>query len=121
MLAAYGVVAAYVYGLLMNLSGWPFLLGVVVPGHEQTALSFDPAAPLLENLQRFARLHPDHLDRLLRHRPRDHQRHRDRGPRPGRPHHAPPRRPRRNGGGHGDPTATPGAAAEQPPSPASGG
>jgi energy-coupling factor transport system substrate-specific component len=53
MLAAYGVVAAYLYGLLMNLSGWPFLLGIVIPGHEQTALSFDPSAPLLENLQRF--------------------------------------------------------------------
>ena len=46
MLAAYGVVASYAFGLLMNLSGWPFLLGIVVPGHEQTALSFDPAAPL---------------------------------------------------------------------------
>ncbi len=53
MLAAYGVVAAYLYGLLMNLSGWPFLLGIVVPGHEQTALSFDPQAALLENLSRF--------------------------------------------------------------------
>jgi energy-coupling factor transport system substrate-specific component len=53
MLAAYGVVAAYAYGLLMNLSGWPFLLGIVVPGHEQTPLSFDPQAPLLENLHRF--------------------------------------------------------------------
>jgi energy-coupling factor transport system substrate-specific component len=54
MLAAYGVFAAYAYGLLMNLSGWPFLLGIVVPGHEQTALSFDPSAPLAENLHRFA-------------------------------------------------------------------
>ena len=54
MLAAYGVVASYAFGLLMNLSGWPFLLGIVVPGHEQTALSFDPSAPLPENLQRFA-------------------------------------------------------------------
>ncbi|WP_372734601.1 ECF transporter S component [Nocardioides sp.] len=53
MLAAYGVVAAYAYGLLMNLSGWPFLLGISVPGHEQTALSFDPMAPLVENLQAF--------------------------------------------------------------------
>jgi energy-coupling factor transport system substrate-specific component len=53
MLAAYGVVAAYGYGLLMNLSGWPFLLGISIPGHEQTALSFDPQAPLLENLTRF--------------------------------------------------------------------
>ncbi len=54
LLAAYGVVASYAYGLLSNLSGWPFILGVVVPGHEQTELSFDPAAPLTENLQRFA-------------------------------------------------------------------
>ena len=53
MLAAYGVVAAYAYGLLMNLSGWPLLLGISIPGHEQTALSFDPQAPLGENLQRF--------------------------------------------------------------------
>jgi energy-coupling factor transport system substrate-specific component len=53
MLAAYGVVAAYAYGLLMNLSGWPFLLGIAIPGHEQTALSFDPQAALLENLTRF--------------------------------------------------------------------
>ncbi len=53
MLAAYGVLAAYLFGLLMNLSGWPFLLGIVVPGHEQTQLSFDPQAGLLENLTRF--------------------------------------------------------------------
>lgn len=53
MLAAYGVVAAYAYGLLMNLSGWPFSLGIVVPGHEQTQLSFDPSAGLVENLTRF--------------------------------------------------------------------
>lgn len=53
MLVVYGVLAAYLYGLLMNLSGWPFLLGIVVPGHEQTALSFDPGAPLWENLRRF--------------------------------------------------------------------
>jgi energy-coupling factor transport system substrate-specific component len=53
MLAAYGILAAYLYGLLMNLSGWPFLLGISIPGHEQTALSFDPSAPLWENLQRF--------------------------------------------------------------------
>jgi energy-coupling factor transport system substrate-specific component len=53
MLAVYGVFAAYAYGLLMNLSGWPFLLGIVVPGHEQTALSFDPQAALTDNLSRF--------------------------------------------------------------------
>jgi len=53
LLAAYGVLAAYVYGLLMNLSGWPFALGVAVPGHTGS-LSFVPGAPVVENLQRFA-------------------------------------------------------------------
>ena len=52
MLAVYGVVAAYVFGLLMNLSGWPFALGIAVPGHEGS-LDFVAGAPLLENLQRF--------------------------------------------------------------------
>ena len=52
-LVAYGVVAAYAFGILMNLSGWPFLLGVDVQGHEGS-LSFVPGAPLLENLHRFA-------------------------------------------------------------------
>ena len=52
MLAAYGVVSAYGFGLLMNLSSWPFALGIVVPGHEGS-LSFVAGAPLLENLQRF--------------------------------------------------------------------
>ena len=53
MLAAYGVVSAYAFGLLMNLSGWPFILGIAVPGHEG-ALDFVAGAPLAENLQRFA-------------------------------------------------------------------
>ena len=53
MLVVYGVVAAYVFGLLMNLSSWPFLLGVQVPGHEG-ALSYVAGAPLVENLQTFA-------------------------------------------------------------------
>ena len=52
MLVAYGIAAAYAYGLLMNLSGWPFVAGIAIPGHEG-ALSFDPSAPLLENLRRF--------------------------------------------------------------------
>ena len=51
MLAAYGVVAAYGYGLLLNLSSWPFVLGVAVPGH--TGLSFVPGDPLADNLHRF--------------------------------------------------------------------
>lgn len=54
LLIAYGIVAAYAYGLLMNLSGWPFVLGVIqVPGVESD-LSFVPGAPLAENLHRFA-------------------------------------------------------------------
>ncbi|WP_426243915.1 ECF transporter S component [Nocardioides sp. LHG3406-4] len=52
MLIAYGVVSAYAFGLLMNLSSWPFALGIVLPGHEGS-LSFVAGAPLLENLQRF--------------------------------------------------------------------
>ncbi len=51
-LVAYGVVAAYAYGLLMNLSGWPFVLGIEVSGHEGS-LSYVAGAPLLENLHRF--------------------------------------------------------------------
>jgi energy-coupling factor transport system substrate-specific component len=52
MLVAYGVVCAYGFGLLMNLSSWPFVLGIAVPGHAGS-LSFVPGAPLLENLHRF--------------------------------------------------------------------
>lgn len=52
-LVAYGIVAAYAFGILMNLSSWPFTLGIVVPGHEGT-LSYVAGAPLAENLERFA-------------------------------------------------------------------
>ena len=41
MLAAYGVVSAYAFGLLMNLSSWPFLLGISVSGHG-SSLSYEP-------------------------------------------------------------------------------
>lgn len=51
MLAGYGVCAAYAYGLLLNLSSWPFVLGIAVPGH--TGLAFVPGDPLAENLHRF--------------------------------------------------------------------
>jgi energy-coupling factor transport system substrate-specific component len=47
MLAGYGMVAAYLYGLLMNLWFWPFSLGA------GTQLSFVAGAPVLENLHRF--------------------------------------------------------------------
>ncbi|HYT10441.1 MAG TPA: ECF transporter S component [Mycobacteriales bacterium] len=47
LLGAYGVVAAYGYGLLMNLSYWPFATGT------QTQVSFLAGAPVGENLHRF--------------------------------------------------------------------
>lgn len=52
MLVVYAVVASYAYGLLMNLTSWPYLLGISVPGHEGS-LSVVPGDPLLENLHRF--------------------------------------------------------------------
>jgi energy-coupling factor transport system substrate-specific component len=52
LLAAYGVVAAYGYGLLMNISSWPFTLGIEVPGHSGS-LSFVPGDPIAANLHRF--------------------------------------------------------------------
>jgi energy-coupling factor transport system substrate-specific component len=53
MLVVYGVVCAYGFGILMNLSSWPYVLGIAVPGHAGS-LSFVPGAPLVENLHRFA-------------------------------------------------------------------
>ena len=53
MLVLYGVFAAYAFGILMNLSGWPLLTGIAVNGQEG-GLAFVPGAPLLENLHRFA-------------------------------------------------------------------
>ena len=52
MLVVYGVVAAYAFGLVMNMSSWPFSLGIELPGHTG-GLSFVPGAPLLDNLHRF--------------------------------------------------------------------
>ncbi|MEU4565296.1 ECF transporter S component [Micromonospora sp. NPDC023956] len=48
LLAGYGAVAAYGYGLLMNLWFWPFSTGA------DTQLSYVAGAPVLENLHRFA-------------------------------------------------------------------
>lgn len=47
LLAGYGVCAAYVFGLLMNVWFWPFAVGT------GTGISFDAAASVPENLQRF--------------------------------------------------------------------
>ena len=52
MLVAYGVVCAYLFGVLMNLQSWPYLLGVEVVGHEGS-LAFVAGAPLWDNLRRF--------------------------------------------------------------------
>lgn len=46
-LAAYSAVAALLYGLLLNLSFWPWAVGL------SSQISFVPGAPLLENLQRW--------------------------------------------------------------------
>ena len=89
MLVAYGVVAAYAFGLLMNLSGWPFVLGIEVPGHEGS-LAFVPGDAAAGEPAPLRRLHAAHLDRQLGHRPRDHQRGGDRRARPGGAHDAAP-------------------------------
>lgn len=47
VLAVYTAVAAYGYGFLVNLFGWPFTLGA------DTDLSYLPGAGLLENLHRY--------------------------------------------------------------------
>ncbi|OEJ38865.1 ECF transporter S component [Streptomyces agglomeratus] len=48
LLAAYGCLAAFLYGLVMNLQGWPY-----IGGDAATGTSFVPGDPLHENLVRF--------------------------------------------------------------------
>ncbi|MBA4864834.1 ECF transporter S component [Streptomyces sp. PSKA54] len=48
MLAAYGFVASFGYGLIMNLWGWPFLLGALPP-----SIARDPDGTLAQNLAHF--------------------------------------------------------------------
>lgn len=52
MLAGYGVVAAYGFGMLMNLWFWPFVTGSDIPGGD-ASLSYIPGGSLAENLHRF--------------------------------------------------------------------
>lgn len=52
LLVGYGIVAAYAFGLLMNLWLWPFLASAEV-GHYEGTLSYVPGAPIPENLHRF--------------------------------------------------------------------
>ncbi|MEU1103374.1 ECF transporter S component [Streptomyces tibetensis] len=47
MLAAYGFLAAFAYGTVMNMAGWPFM------GALASNVAFDPQAPVAENLARF--------------------------------------------------------------------
>jgi len=48
MLATWGAVSAFGFGLMLNLSFWPFTVG------PSTQLSFQPGAPVVENLHAFA-------------------------------------------------------------------
>ncbi|KAB8170819.1 ECF transporter S component [Streptomyces sp. 3MP-14] len=47
LLAGYGAVSSLVYGLVMNLQGWPYLAGM------SSGISFVPGDPLPENLGRY--------------------------------------------------------------------
>ncbi|MEW9518406.1 ECF transporter S component [Streptomyces tubercidicus] len=47
VLAAYGAVAAVLYGLVMNLQGWPYIGGLA------SGVSFVPGDPLDQNLARY--------------------------------------------------------------------
>ncbi|MFF2507053.1 ECF transporter S component [Streptomyces sp. NPDC058067] len=47
MLAAYGFLASFAYGTVMNLAGWPFLDSL------SSSVAFQAGAPLHENLVRF--------------------------------------------------------------------
>ena len=52
LLVVYGVLCAYGFGLLMNLSSWPYAVGIAVPGHEGS-LSYVAGAPVWDNLRTF--------------------------------------------------------------------
>ncbi|MFF9620534.1 ECF transporter S component [Streptomyces griseosporeus] len=47
MLAAYGFLAAFAYGTVMNMAGWPFMGGLA------SGIAFDGDAPVAANLARF--------------------------------------------------------------------
>jgi energy-coupling factor transport system substrate-specific component len=47
LLTAYGAVAAVLYGLVMNLQGWPYLAGL------GSGVSYVPGDPLTDNLARY--------------------------------------------------------------------
>ncbi|MGW7495130.1 ECF transporter S component [Streptomyces luteogriseus] len=47
MLAGYGFLAAFAYGTVMNMAGWPFMSALA------SNVAFDPHAPVASNLARF--------------------------------------------------------------------
>ena len=91
MLVVYGIFAAYAFGLVMNMSSWPFILGIEVPGHSG-GLSFVPRRSAGGEPAPLRGLHAAHLDGQLGHRSRDHQHDRPRRTRSGGADHAAPRR-----------------------------
>jgi len=54
LLVAYASAGAFVYGLLLDLQGWPLLAGVAVPGHTGN-LAYVPGGSLPSNLATFVR------------------------------------------------------------------
>ncbi|MEU1570854.1 ECF transporter S component [Streptomyces collinus] len=48
MLAGYGFLAAFAYGTVMNMAGWPFMSALA------SNVAFEPHAPVASNLARFA-------------------------------------------------------------------
>jgi len=50
-LIAFAIVAAFAFGLLMDLQFWPWALGT------STSLSYEPGAAVIENLRRFLTFH----------------------------------------------------------------
>ncbi|MEE1823033.1 ECF transporter S component [Streptomyces sp. BE20] len=48
MLAVYGAGASLLYGMIMNLQGWPYIAGLA------SSISFVPGDPISDNLVRFA-------------------------------------------------------------------
>lgn len=53
MLVGYAIVAAYAFGFLMNLTFWPFLIGID-NAVTNANIAFVPGAAVLDNLHRFA-------------------------------------------------------------------
>ncbi|WP_084713709.1 ECF transporter S component [Streptacidiphilus rugosus] len=51
LLAAYGAVSAELYGLIMDLQGWPYIAGL------SSSISFVPGDPFAANLARFVLYH----------------------------------------------------------------